>query len=291
VSSNTSIAGAGEREFTQLSRMLDAARQAASGEHHFRVLELPFNLLEPGALLEKNHANETVLEVAQRQEIAVLVNRPLNAIVGEALIRLADPPDVGEAPAFDAQLAEVARLEEEFRRSLAPGIRSASGGPSAQSFFNWAEQLGQLPAQLESLEQWQEIEGGVIGPRVGQVLSALDRAFGAQPANVWRDWRDRYLPALDGVLRALRRRAADRSRVRSKRLSSVLDPLLPDERRAESLSRKALWALSSTPGVTCVLVGMRQPDYVEDALGMMAWPPAPAPEKLFAAVYQANVYQ
>jgi aryl-alcohol dehydrogenase-like predicted oxidoreductase len=46
---------------------------------------------------------------------------------------------------------------------------------------------------------------------------------------------------------------------------------LPEARRTESLSRKALWVLASTPGVTAVLNGMRSPEYVGDSMGILQW--------------------
>jgi hypothetical protein len=286
VSSNTSVAPADHREATQLSRMLEAARAAGGTPHHFRVLELPMNLLEAGALLEENDAGKTVLEVARENRVAVLVNRPLNAILGEGLLRLADPPELGEAPPFEASLAAVARLEDEFRRTLAPQLRAAPGSARPDTFFNWAEQLGQLPARLESFEQWQEIEGVVIAPRIGHLFRALDQAFTGEGKAVWREWRERYLPELEKLLAALRSRAAERSGERTAQLRASIEPLLPGNRQAMPFSQVALWALTSVPEVTCVLLGMRQPRYVNDALGMLAWEPLAAPERLFRAVQQ-----
>ena len=49
------------------------------------------------------------------------------------------------------------------------------------------------------------------------------------------------------------------------------DPLLPDWARKESLSRKALWVLASTPGVTCVLNGMRTVSYAKDSTAILGW--------------------
>jgi len=90
-------------------------------------------------------------------------------------------------------------------------------------------------------------------------------------AEQWESWRDRYLPELLTLLRSFRLEATERSRLRTARVAAAINPLLPDERRRESLSRKALWILASTPGVTCVLNGMRSRSYVEDSLGVLAW--------------------
>jgi aryl-alcohol dehydrogenase-like predicted oxidoreductase len=74
-------------------------------------------------------------------------------------------------------------------------------------------------------------------------------------------------------LGGLRREATERSRVKTALVSATLDPLLPESRRKESLSRKALWVLVNTPGVTSVLNGMRTRNYVEDSLAVMGWEP------------------
>jgi aryl-alcohol dehydrogenase-like predicted oxidoreductase len=59
-------------------------------------------------------------------------------------------------------------------------------------------------------------------------------------------------------------------------VTSWIDGELPVERKGAPLSQKALHVLLSTPGVSCVLLGMRHPAYVGDALPVMSWPSLPA---------------
>lgn len=93
VSSNTFAVQGRNPEATSLERMWRIARQVAP-EHHFAVAQLPANLFESGAMLTRNCVTDTqtVLEFAQDQGLAVLVNRPLNAFYRNQLIRLADTP-------------------------------------------------------------------------------------------------------------------------------------------------------------------------------------------------------
>jgi aryl-alcohol dehydrogenase-like predicted oxidoreductase len=80
-----------------------------------------------------------------------------------------------------------------------------------------------------------------------------------------------------------------RSREVAAAVERALDPHLPPERRGESLSRKALWVVASTPGVSSALIGMRRPEYVEDALGVLAWPPLEGAETVYAALREAEL--
>jgi aryl-alcohol dehydrogenase-like predicted oxidoreductase len=286
VSSNTCAAPAADPEATSLTRMLAAARQAGGADHHFRVLQLPLNLFESGAVLERNNGpgeSDTVLELAQREGIGVLVNRPLNALVGEGMLRLADFPAEAAAVDLDAQRGALHALEEEFRHELAPGIPLARGSSKPDELFRWSEQLAGVEARLQSLEHWRHIEGEMIVPQVVHVLRALDSGLGPPLANRWRHWRDRYVPELQRLLGALGQRAARQSQTLSDTVSAAIEDRLPAERRSASLSRKSLWVVASTPGVTCVLNGMRSVAYVEDATGVLGWPRLADPLPVYEA--------
>jgi uncharacterized protein YyaL (SSP411 family)/aryl-alcohol dehydrogenase-like predicted oxidoreductase len=276
VSSNTCTRRADDPEATSLTQMLEAARQAGGADHRFRVLQLPMNLFESGAALESNNGaglDQTVLEYAAAHGIGVLVNRPLNAMAGEGMVRLADVPAAEPDGSLDDHLAALASLESEFRRDIAARLQVPEGATPPQMFFRWSADLKSAEAQVRSLEQWSQIETYRILPRLAQAIQALDQVLTGPFAEQWRDWRNRYVPEMRRALAALRARAAALSRAVAGTVSAALDPLLPPERRGETLSRKALWVAASTPGVSSVLIGMRAPAYVDDALGILAWPP------------------
>ena len=158
MSSNTCTAKPDDPEATSLSRMLEvaqaAAQEAGKDHHHFRVLQLPMNLFESGALLTLNTGPErkqTVLELAQQEEIAILVNRPLNAIPakGRGLIRLADPQAEPPGTTFEAQHLKVQTLEEEYRKDLAPHVPHSGKGMAPMEYFKWAEEFTQLRPVLQ----------------------------------------------------------------------------------------------------------------------------------------------
>jgi aryl-alcohol dehydrogenase-like predicted oxidoreductase len=71
----------------------------------------------------------------------------------------------------------------------------------------------------------------------------------------------------------MRQEATVKSRQTTDGITRLIDPLLPPARRSAGLSQKAFWVLLSTPGVTCVLTGMRTRHYVQDALDVLRWDP------------------
>jgi hypothetical protein len=294
VSSNTVVRPVDDPEATSLSRMLAAAREAGGAGHHFGVLQLPMNLLEPGAALEPNNppdgpmaSRRTVLSLASAEGIGVLVNRPLNAIVGRGMMRLADFP-AASPDALERQLEAVRDMESEYRRDIAKHLRVGRDSDRPENFLRWGDQLAAVRSRVASVTYWESIEWQVRG-LTARVVRALDGGIAGDLAACWRGWRDRYLPALDQLLDGFRAEAAGRSQLQSRAVGAVLDPLLPADRRGAPLSQKALWVLASTPGVSTVLVGMRRPAYVDDATAILAWPPLDEPRPIYEALRSLSV--
>ncbi|OLD75142.1 MAG: hypothetical protein AUG95_00710 [Nitrospirae bacterium 13_1_20CM_4_62_6] len=297
VSSNTCTAEPSDPEATSLSRMLEAARAGAQSAgcatHHFKVLQCPMNLFESGAMLTPNTGpgeQQTVLDLAQAEGLAVLANRPLNAIPakGSGMVRLAELPVEPPAVSFEAQRDRIADLEKEYRREFVPHIKNAGQGLPPEDYFRWADELAKVRARVQSIEHWEQIEGQMIAPHLHQVLRALSQHLTGEVGDRWQAWRDRYLPELLTLLKELRREATVKSREKTAAITNLLDPFLPESKRKESLSRKALWVLASTPGVTCVLNGMRTPAYVDDSLGILGWEPLPDVRRIYEAIKKSG---
>jgi uncharacterized protein len=289
VSSNTVALPADDPEGTSLSRMVQAAEQAArtagASTHHFQVLQCPMNLFESGPTTSANtgpSCAQTVLDYARQHRIAVLVNRPLNAMVARnKMIRLAELPVEDTPINFDQQLGIVDALEQEYRTSLAPNIQPTGTETTPSDYFNWSAELRRIQPQIQGLEHWEQIEHHMVAPRINQVLQLLSRQLSGTTAEQWEHWRQRYIPELLNLLRALRHEATMRSRTQTERIARMISPLLPDAHRTASLSQQMCWILSSTAGVTCVLNGMRTPKYVEDSLAVLNWTPISETQPLY----------
>ncbi len=295
VSSNTCTAKPNNPEATSLSQMLSAAQTAAqqSGQshHHFRILQLPMNLFEAGALFTQNTGKddiETVLSLAREQDIAILANRPLNAIPGKGggMIRLADPQAEISNTNFEAQQPKVAALENDYKQVLGPNIPRPEKGASPLDYFNWAEELSRVRVSVQNLEHWDQIESQTIAPHVNRVFQLLTQHFAGrkEEEQIWQSWRDKYVPELVVLLKVMRMEAAQKSAKKLSEIREVLDPLLPEDKHNEPFSRKALWTVASTPGITSVLNGMRLPVYVDDSLTILQWKPLLNPRPIFEAL-------
>ena len=291
VSSNTVGRDQADPEAVSLFELWSAASSAAASvgvtRHHFAVLQCPMNLFESEVATRPNTGpqhDQSVLQFAEHGQIAVLVNRPLNAMPGRGagMVRLAEFPLEGESGDLEEAFQAVAVLEDEYRSTLAALIPHGGKGLEPKDYFNWAKELAPLRTQLQGVEHWEHVEHQMIAPHVNQVLQAIPRVLQRKSAEQqWENWRDRYVPRLLALLGLLRRTAAERSRARTQQIAASIDPLLPESKRVESLSRKALWVIASTPGVTCVLNGMRTVQYVEDSTAILGWNALSDPEAVY----------
>jgi aryl-alcohol dehydrogenase-like predicted oxidoreductase len=234
---------------------------------------------------------QTVLALAAEKGIGVLVNRPLNAFAGEKMLRLADFPieENAEDATPEAVLGRVAALEAEFRAQIASSLQAPQGATPPADWFRWADQLRGLPGRLQGLDHWRQIEEQMIAPMVGQIVQMLNQQLAGSLGQAWQSWRDRYLPELESLLQVFRIQAARQSQAASEAVASAVNLHLPLARQGESLSRKALWVSASTPGVSCVLLGMRHRDYVEDGMGILGWPPLPDVRPIYEAVRRLRI--
>lgn len=271
ISSNSFGLNSDAWDFVSLTRCLEAAEAWAKenkSPHHFRVIQLPLNLMERGAVLEPNNGtgeSKTVVEYAAEKNLGVLVNRPLNAFQKNLLVRLADfPPTEVETPLAEA-VHQTFELEQEFLAEFGGSIEA--DGLSIEDFFCWATELQPLMESPVGMESWGEIE-----QRARHQTTYLIEEISAQLKDeYWTEWSQSYTKALGKMLLALREAAKESSQRSSDQISKKIAPFLPESLQTLSLSQKAIASLIHSPGIDCVLNGMRRPDYVRDSIQAAQW--------------------
>ncbi len=270
ISSNTFPVPSNHPEFTSLERILGVA-ESVSANSHFQVIQFPMNLVETGAATEKNQHGgaRTLLDLARERNLATLVNRPLNASTPQGLIRLAtfrsaDPESIHRE--FETRRQSLAKLEARFHEEFFPSLPSRLPRDRIRQVFNLSEQLAPALTSFPGWEQWDQVSRTAILPQIQSILASLDPFLHPHPG--WHGWAEAYLQVLQTFLDTVSRHYESQAQERSGRIARELDAMATDLSQSPTLSQKALRVLSSTPGVDCVLVGMRQTDYVDDALAV-----------------------
>ncbi|HFQ92555.1 MAG TPA: aldo/keto reductase, partial [Anaerolineae bacterium] len=273
VSSNTFVEPARHYTFTSLTRLWQMAQEINS-DHHFRLAQMPLNLFETGAATEKNQpGGETTLQFARRHNLAVLINRPLNAIWQDALVRLATV----DMPAYPAEPEEVLtavdslrRLERIFQSDILPRLDvDDESRQILREYLAIGEMLDGRWRGFGAYHNWRDIQTRFILRRAQTAVQFLSERENL-PAEAF-SWLDEYVEAANITLAAVSAYYQEISSRRAQRIQEAAVAADADW-RADTLSQTAVRALRSTEGVTAVLVGMRQQAYAQDVLAELARP-------------------
>jgi aryl-alcohol dehydrogenase-like predicted oxidoreductase len=129
LSSNSVTAHTAEAVSTEVSipRLLSIAT-ATSSNHSFRILQTPFNLLERDAAAVMSPASNSVVDVARAAGLTLMANRPLNALLNGASVRL-----TGSGGPFDGPAKDAAAFES-FRRLVIMKLEQSGVGHTINDF-------------------------------------------------------------------------------------------------------------------------------------------------------------
>jgi len=265
ISSNTFGTDASEKDFTSLEEVIKIAESIRS-DHHFAVIQFPLNLLEPGAVTTANNSGKSVTDLAREKKIGTLVNRPLNAFrpVGgvKQLLRLADFPfheHIDVTTVLRSALDTALELEVHFPdKDIVPTGRVA-----------WAHVIRENFSTMKDLDQWKQILRWQIQPTLQTAMAHLEKTKSA-------NWGADYLRAMEKLFRSFTQYLEAEAAIESRSFSSMLHRVSEELRSSPTLSQKALRTYLSCPGIDCVLVGMRTPKYVRDAMNVLKSEPIAA---------------
>lgn len=273
ISSNTFGEPANDVRFTDLTRLLMIAEQNKLS--HLHVVQMPMNLLEQECGTESNQSDgRTALAVANAADLAVLINRPLNAVCGNHLIRLADIGNTTDTnitgAEVDALLGTISSLEHEFTNTLAPLL------PLEPPIIDELCQLLSVGNLLQgrwqslgTLTQWQQSVHNYVLPRIEHAFRFLDK-IDHLPSEISL-WLGEYSEGCNRLFRAIESIYGRLAAQQVTDIKTMVTAVYP-EWQDKHLSQTAVRALRGTAGITTVLVGMRQPSYVDDILAGLKHP-------------------
>jgi len=141
----------GEPGYLSLSELVDVAREVGGADHHFRVVQLPYNLAMPEAFTRANQKVDGVfvstLEAARRLDVYVMAS----ASIYQGQLTRGLPPVVTE---FLPGLATDAQRAIQFVRST-PGIGTALVG--MKSLAHVEDNLGTAAVAPMAWEQFKRL--------------------------------------------------------------------------------------------------------------------------------------
>ncbi len=225
------------------------------------------NIIETGGMniLNQQNQTKTFLQLAGENNLGVLVNRPLNAISKNKLIRLADYPvteDRNENEIFsliDDLNKQESNLIEKYINYM--GL-SASEKKNVTDCISLSAILKSNYRKFDNPGNFNEIKSTYLIPRANFAINEIGKSY-PNDENVVRALRNFAVTTnilLDSIFSIL----AKNKNLDNEIFHKAIDKFANNEQQKLSLSQKAILLINSVPEVTTTLVGMKSPNYVDD---------------------------
>ncbi len=264
ISSNTFPLDAKDYEFTCLHNIIEIAEEV-SENNHFSVIEFPMNLAETNPYTKVNQPNDlTLLELAEKKNLGVLINRPLNSIYNNQLITVAEPFVVNR-PNFSQVNAELENLINK-KKALYKKLKSAVSEEFIQiledSLFIF-EDLQDNWLEIKYISNWESALNQYFLPRI---YYSKDFIY---ESSLNKELKEELLNFIDNIFYLFHLitdyYTAEHFKLTQKIKKNIVASF-PELSSANKLSNMVVRALRKTKGVNTVLVGMTQPEYTIDII-------------------------
>lgn len=266
ISSNTFAEKNTKQNFTSLEKVIQIANEI-SEQNHFAVVQFPMNLIENGGMniLNQQNQTKTFLEVAGENSLGVLVNRPLNAISKNKLIRLADYPvteDRSEEEIYslieDLSKQEILLIEKYINYI---GL-SASEKKNLIDSISVSQILKANYKQFDDPGRFNEIKSTYLIPRANFAVNEINKNY-PNDEKIVRSLRN-FAVTTNILFDSIFSNLAKKKNLQNLIFHKAIDKIANNEQQKLPLSQKAILLINSVPQVSSTLVGMKSVNYVQD---------------------------
>jgi hypothetical protein len=230
---------------------------------------MPLNILEPSAIRNINTSAKIIdgeeevstLELASRMNLSILTNRPLNSFPeGGGVFRLAEG-EINQSMVLDETMDQLTDLEQEIS-----GILGGWPAFNDESVPNLSLDGPEVIKQIENSVHFDHMDMNFFRPQAALMDHVLEHLIQQQPdkEETLGEIRDRYNTLAKRLLTAVKHLAHRKDIESCKPIDMEIRNRMPEKWRDAPLQQLAINTIASTPGVTCVLCGLRSPEYLKD---------------------------
>lgn len=268
ISSNSFPYATDHPEFCAADQCLAIANEL-SKDHHFQIIQFPFNLIEPEAATELNQENEslTLIEFAHKHSLVAQVNRPLNGIRNGQLIRLSDKETVQlpDLEMIQHEVERIANATHSFTMNVeALEVQDKEVKNLLISYITSVNALQVNWNKFASMDDWIKVRDGMLG-KMAVALTEINQVAKPQV----QEWVLQVAGLTGKVVNLITNYYATISNADFQRVGyirSVIEKAFPGGFTDMPLSQAAFNAVRSIEGVSSVLIGARSIAYVDDVL-------------------------
>ena len=266
ISSNTFGANSDKLNFTSLEKVVEIA-ESISKTNKFAVVQFPLNAIERSNASTKNQNNNSIsfLELANKKDLGVLVNRPLNGIVDNQLIRLADfeiKENISKEETFELA-DEISKLEDDLL-NITESIADESIRNNVTDCLSLGKILKDNFDKFNSVSHFKDLRNQYFIPRADYAIKNLFESNQDNKSIISR--LNNFAVHLNILLDSFESVFALEANENNLELHYEMNNYLDHQFHSLRLSQKSVLVTALLEEISCSLVGMRKTDYVKDIL-------------------------
>ena len=260
ISSNTFPSATTDPHHCSLLQCLEIARSIKE-DHHFSVIQFPFNMLEvSAAVIGQDEKQTPLIYLAKEHELGTLINRPLNAVIDNQLFRLSEST-LEQVDEEYPDLSLIESIEDELIKQV-DGIFDAA--QEVDAFTETCLQLSRLvnSAQQDStFDNWKEWINVQLIPRTQIGFQVLSQKK-SDSSDSFIETFSNYIRLIHTLCTGITHQLYADKQIQTQGLRAAINKqnIVPD---TLPLSQAVLGSYLSLD-ISSVLVGMRHPVYVKD---------------------------
>ncbi len=271
ISSNTFVETEDKNNFTSLECTYNIATEI-SRNNHFAVIQFPLNLIERGAVTNKNQLgnSKSLLEFAKEKDLGVLINRPLNSIMNNKIVRLTDfnTKENRNREEINELISKLCGLEKELIDKYVNKMNeSFNDKKNLLDCLSLGNLLESNYDKFESPNQFIDMKGFYLIPRANFVIDTFGNYFEADDNII--NLLNNYAVLVNITLDSIESNLARQWNEKNKQMHIKLNKYMDSKQQNLTLSQKAIMFTNALNEISSTLVGMRRVEYVKNILGCM----------------------
>ena len=250
ISSNTFAA----TQVTAQSTSLETLLKTKENHPNFSVIQCPFNLLETEAITE---TPTSLFNLAKKEDLTTLINRPLNAIIDNRLIRLVElqaQDDISYIEVDDCLDAGIA-LEESIKNELEPHEHLAQ----LKEHLNFFKILKDFYTHQDNYFNFLDVISHSFVTAVDNYFALLEQI---PPPELIQESFQEYFKQFNYAVKSVSTLLSYKHNDDIMSLKTALKSELNTLQTDLSMEQLTLRLYRSTNEIDCTLLGMRQTQYV-----------------------------
>jgi len=228
--------------------------ESITKNHHFSILQFPFNLFESTPLFIPNQDGQTLFEAAKKYDLGVMTVRPLTSHHRDKVhhfITFPGKDEVSVKGRLHGALLDVIELEKQLMAKL-----------PQHNELKWGHLLRNHLHKISDWWRWNLYLQKQVLP---SLQTCIDRLPSSQE---WNRWKIHYVNQTHTLFGLITDSLQAIANLRTNQICLYLDKNCKELSNDEKLSNKVTRLYLSLPHIHSIVMGLSAPEHIQDVLSM-----------------------